>query len=122
MVWIDSENYQIVRLISDLLRPASLVRLDKETTEIEFNEVKFKKQDREFWLPDDVMVTLEWNGRVLRNRHSYSDFLISNVDSTQKIGKPKDADKTAEELDPITPPSIPADGRSFSPVPSLHKP
>ena len=50
----------------------------------------------EFWLPNDVMVTLGWNGRTLRNKHVYSDFLVSNVDASQKIGKPKEAEKTAE--------------------------
>ena len=43
MAWIDAESYQIVRLTSDLLRPVPLVRLNKETTEIAFSEVKFKK-------------------------------------------------------------------------------
>jgi len=119
MAWIDSENYQIVRLTTDLLRPASLVRLEKETTEIDFNEVHFKKQPRSFWLPNSVMVTLDWNGRVLRNRHAYSDFLVSNVDSSQKIGKPKDAEKTAEEIEPL---SVPSAKTSLSPAPTLPKP
>ncbi len=106
MAWIDSENYQIVRLTTDLLRPASLVRLDKETTEINFNDVKFKKQNVEFWLPNDVIVTLGWNGRTLRNKHVYSDFLVSNVDASQKIGKPKEAEKTAEVPVPTSPRSL----------------
>ena len=35
--------------------------------------------------------------KILRNQHVYSDFLLSNVDATQKIGKPKEAEKTVEE-------------------------
>jgi hypothetical protein len=122
MAWIDSENFHIVRLITDLLRPAPLIRLDKETTEIGFSEVQFKKLARKFWLPDDVMVTLDWNGRILRNKHAYSDFLVSNVDSSQKIGKPKDAEKIADEVAPLAPRTIPADNPSLSLAPALNKP
>ena len=121
MAWIDSENYQIVRLTTDLLRPAPLVRLNKVTREIVFSEVQFKKPSRKFWLPDDVTVTLDWNGCVLRNKHAYSDFLVSNVDSSQKIGKPKDAEKIADEVSPASPHPIPQDNLSPSLVPALAK-
>lgn len=122
MAWIDAENYQIVRLISDLLRPASLVRLEKETTEISFNEVQFKRQTQKFWLPDKVRVTLDWNGRILRNQHAYSDFLVSNVDASQKIEKPKEAEKTAEEVAPLAPRPIPSEDPSLSLVPPVTRP
>jgi tetratricopeptide (TPR) repeat protein len=100
MAWIDSENYQIIRLTTDLLRPAPLVRLNKITTEIGFSGVQFKKPARTFWLPDNVMVTLDWNGRHLRNNHTYSDFLVFNVDSSEKIAAPKHAEKTVDEVPP----------------------
>jgi hypothetical protein len=72
------------------LEPLPLVRLKKETTDIYFSEIQFKRLDHRFWLPAAVTVTLEWNGRVYRNQHAYSEFLVSNVDETQKIGKPKE--------------------------------
>ena len=122
MAWIDSENYQIVRLTTDLLRPAPLLRLNKVTTEIGFSEVQFKKMPRKFWLPDNVMVTIDWNGRILRNKHAYSDFLVSNVDSSQRIGKPKDGEKTAEEAVPLSPGPTPSNAPSLSLVPELSKP
>jgi hypothetical protein len=122
MAWVDSENYQIVRLLTDLLRPAPLVRLNKVTTEIGFSEVQFKKESRKFWLPDDVKVTLDWNGRILRNKHAYSDFLVSNVDSSQKIAKPKDAEKTANEMAPPVPDAVPPANPSQLNTPALAKP
>jgi hypothetical protein len=106
----DAENNQIVRLVTDLLRPAPLVRLDKESTEIQFSEVQFKKQTGKFWLPNSVMVTLEWNGRVLRNKHTYSEFLVSNVDSSQRIASPKVTKKTAANDELVAP--LPADNTS----------
>ena len=90
LAWIDAESYQVVHITSDLLEPLPLVRLKKETTDIYFSEIQFKRLDHRFWLPAAVTVTLEWNGRVYRNQHAYSEFLVSNVDETQKIGKPKE--------------------------------
>lgn len=98
MAWVDAENYQIIRLVSDLLEPLPLLRLDKETTDINFGEVHFKQAPRSFWLPKAVTVTLDWNSRLLRNDHAYSDFLVSNVESTQRISRPKNADKIVEEV------------------------
>jgi hypothetical protein len=100
---IDTENYQIMRLTTDLLSPMPQVRLDKESTEINFNEVHFKRPAQKFWLPAAVTVTLDWNGKLLRNQHAYSDFLVSNVDAFQKIGQPKDAMKSAVEADEAPP-------------------
>ena len=94
MAWIDAENYQIVRITSDLLQPLPEVRLEKETTDIVFSEVQFKQGTQRFWLPEAVTVSLDWNGRSYRNHHTYSEFLLSNVDEKQKIGKPKEAKKT----------------------------
>ena len=97
LAWIDGENYQIVRIASDLLRPLPEVRLQKETTDITFSEAQFKQVTQKFWLPAAVAVTLDWNGRTYRNVHAYSDFLVSNVEETQKIGKPKEGLKAVED-------------------------
>ena len=120
LAWIDSENYQIIRLTSDLLRPLPLIRLEKINTEINFSEVEFKQPAQKFWLPDQVTVTLDWNGRVYRNHHVYSDFLVSNVDSTQKIGKPKGAEKATEVTADSASGNNPVENHSLSLVPPAH--
>ncbi len=117
LAWIDAENYQIIRLTSDLLRPLPRVRLEKITTEINFSEVQFKQPAQKFWLPEAVTVTLDWNGRLYRNRHAYSDFLVSNVDSTEKIGNPKGAEKTTEITVDPAPGKNPLENHSSALVP-----
>jgi tetratricopeptide (TPR) repeat protein len=120
LAWIDGENYQILRLTSDLLRPVPVIRLEKETTEIDFSEVQFKRPAQRFWLPEAVTVTLDWNGKVFRNQHAYSDFLVSNVESTQKIGKPKGGEKTAEEANDPGPSTPPLEDHSLLLVPTTN--
>ncbi len=91
LAWIDAISYRIVRLHTDLLRPLPELRLETEAMNIDFSEVHFKKSQLALWLPAQVEVMIDWNGKVLRNTHAYSDFKIFNVDSSEKIGAPKAA-------------------------------
>ena len=89
LAWIDAATYQIIRLHTELLTPLPEFRLEKESMNIDFNEVHFNQLKDTFWLPEEVTVTLDWNGRQLRNKHAYSDFKVFNVNASEKIGKPK---------------------------------
>jgi hypothetical protein len=97
LVWIDSQSYEITRLRTDLLMPLSEVNLERETTEIAFGEVHFKGMAEGFWLPQQVTVTVDWNGKHLRNEHRYSEFKLFNVQATQRIGKPKEVGQTSKQ-------------------------
>jgi tetratricopeptide (TPR) repeat protein len=84
VAWIDPTNYQIVRIRTDLLAPQPKVRLQRQTTEIQFQEVSFKEVASALWLPQEVSVTVDWKGRVYRNWHRYSDFKLFNVETKEK--------------------------------------
>jgi len=90
LAWIDSYNYQITRLRTDLLRPLPEVKLEDQTTEIAYGEVHFKGTTEGFWVPRQVTVTVAWNGKYLRNEHHYSEFKLFQVEATEKQGKPKE--------------------------------
>ena len=90
LAWIDSETYQIIRLRSDLLRPVQSLNLQRETTEIAYGEVHFKDHPAAFWVPQQVTVSVDWNGKHLRNEHRYSEFKLFHVDATDKVGAPKE--------------------------------
>lgn len=97
LAWIDAESYQIVRVRSDLLTPLPQVRLERQTTEIDFGAVHFKKISQEFWLPQRVSVAVDWNGKHLRNEHQYSDFKLFNVNATEKEEQRKEAPPPAKD-------------------------
>jgi tetratricopeptide (TPR) repeat protein len=104
LAWVDSESRQIIHLRTDLLAPLPEIKLERETTEIDFVEVHFKGIAEGFWLPRQVTVTVGWNGKHLRNEHQYSEFKLFNVEFTQKIGNPKGARPASDEaVDPKTP-------------------
>jgi len=105
LAWIDPTTYQIIRLHTDLLAPLPDFRLEKETLNIDFKEVHFSHLKEAFWLPGKVTLTLDWNGKLLRNQHEYSDFKIFNVATSEKIGNPKESavSSHAEEEQSATP-------------------
>jgi tetratricopeptide (TPR) repeat protein len=84
VAWIDPTNFQIVRLRTDLLAPYSAIRLQRQTTVIQFQEVPFKGVGKAFWLPQQVSVTVDWKGRVYRNQHRYSDYKLFKVETKEE--------------------------------------
>jgi len=84
VAWIDASSYQIIRLRTDLLTPKPEIRLRRQTTDIRFGEVHFTGSDAKLWLPREVAVTVDLNGRILCNHHRYSDFRLFNVEAKEK--------------------------------------
>jgi tetratricopeptide (TPR) repeat protein len=84
LAWIDSETNRILRLRTDLLKPAQEVRLNSQTTEIDYGDVHFGGAPASFWLPRRVVVTIEWRGKDYCNVHEYSDFRLFNVHTDEK--------------------------------------
>jgi len=89
LAWVDPQTHQILRMRTDLLAPRKDVLLARQTTEIWFNEVRFIDIPHAFWLPREVLVTMEWNGQTYRNRHRYSEYLVFSVESLDKLQQPK---------------------------------
>jgi tetratricopeptide (TPR) repeat protein len=88
LAWIDPTNFQILRLRTDLLNPLAKVRLQRQTTEIQFHKVSFKEVATALWLPQEVAVTVDWRGRIYRNWHRYSGFKLFNVEAKEEIRAP----------------------------------
>jgi hypothetical protein len=105
LAWIDPQSYQITRLRTDLLRPLPEVNLQRETTEIVYGEVHFKGTDAGFWVPQQVTVSVDWNGKHLRNEHRYSGFKLFRVDANEKVGTRREPGQTPKPASdpPATP-------------------
>ena len=86
--WIDPVTYQILRMRIDLLAPRMDALLARQTTEIWFSEVHFNEISQSFWVPQEVVVTIDWAGHLYQNRHSYSDYLVFSVESQDKLVHP----------------------------------
>ena len=103
LAWIDPQSYEVIRLRTDLLRTLPEMNLETETTDITYGEVHFRDLPMGFWLPQEVTVSVDWNGKHLRNQHRYSEFKVFSVAATEKQGKPKDIGQTSKDDSAVKP-------------------
>ena len=87
--WISADNYQIVRLETDLVSPVPQIRLVADHSDIEYGPVKFKQGNISMWLPQSADVYYDWKGRRIHRRHSFGNYLLFGVEDKQKISAPK---------------------------------
>jgi VWFA-related protein len=84
ILWVDENNFQIIRMRSDLLAPRNEIQLEQLTTEVKFGEVRFEDVPNPLWLPTQVDVYIEIDKQKYRNLHHYTEYRRYRV--TAKIG------------------------------------
>lgn len=87
ILWVDKNNFQILRMRSDLLAPNREIRLDQLTTDVTLGEVRLQDVPNPLWLPTDADVYIEIGGQKYRNVHHYKDYRRYRV--SVKIGEPQ---------------------------------
>lgn len=87
--WIDQQNYQIVHLETDILKPVPAVRLTTEHQVLDYGPVQFEQKKLKLWLPLEAEIYLDVNGKRFRHRHTYSDYRVFSVDLGLKQDAPK---------------------------------
>jgi hypothetical protein len=89
VAWIDGENYQIIRMYTDLLAPRPDVGLKQESTDLTYEKVQFKAASKPLWLPRQVVVTSTRGDETYRSTHTYSGFRLFKVETGEKRGAVK---------------------------------
>lgn len=84
IAWVDQSTLQILRLRTDLLAPRPEVGLERQTTEVNFSEIRFQDIANPLWLPQDVKVYLtvkefdsirhRFYEKNFRNEHRYTGY------------------------------------------------
>jgi hypothetical protein len=95
VVWIDKDTNNVMQIRADLLKPRLDVRLELQTTQMQFGEVHISDAAAApLLLPLRVTVTTVLNGQVLREVHVYSNYQL-----------PAATFKIESELEKATPPA-----------------
>jgi tetratricopeptide (TPR) repeat protein len=90
--WIAADNFQIVRLETDLVAPLPQIRLAADHAAIEYGPVHFRARNLDMWLPQLAEVFYDWKGRRTHRRHSFKNYLFFSVDDKERISEPKAQD------------------------------
>lgn len=87
--WILADSFEIARLETDLIAPVPQIKLVAEHTAIEYGPVEFHNRDVVMWLPQSAEVYYDWRGKRIHRRHSFSNYMLFDVDEKQHIAEPK---------------------------------
>lgn len=74
IAWIEPDNFQIVRMRIDLLKPRAEVA--SQMTDIQLSELRLPLVTKPLWLPSDVVVTRPTQDGGLRETHKFSNYMV----------------------------------------------
>jgi len=87
--WIAANNFQVLRLETDLVEPVKKLRLEQEHLVIEYQPVDFKSRKVRLWLPVNAERYSFFRGRRSIHHHSFTDFQVFSVDVSSKTSEEK---------------------------------
>ena len=87
--WFAPDDGHVLHVETDLLQPIPELRLYREHLAIDYEPVRFKKSNEDFWLPSMADVFLNIQNRMYHRRHLFSDFMLFSVDVEEKRAEPK---------------------------------
>jgi len=79
IVWIDPDNWRIIRMREDLLAPRPDVKLTHFTAVVRLGAVTVKRAAASLWLPREADLTWNLSSEKGRQRYVYSDYRLYTV-------------------------------------------
>jgi hypothetical protein len=86
--WIAADNYQILRLETDLVARLPQIRLQLEHLDISYAPVEFDKRKFRVWLPQSASMQISCRGRRYERVHKFSHFQLFLVVTEQTVKQP----------------------------------
>lgn len=83
--WIAADNYEVLRLQTDLLEPVGQIRLLREHSDIEYAAVEFRKQNVRLWLPRIAELYMDYHGHRYQRRHDFRNFELFTVETGEQV-------------------------------------
>ena len=85
--WVSADNFQILRIESELIDPIPQIKLLAEHQITEYGPVTFPRKQAELWLPKSAEVYLYFGRQRYYRRHTFDHFMLFSVDSSDKTPK-----------------------------------
>jgi len=88
-IWLSSTSFDVLRIETDLLEPVQLLGLTRDHLLVDYGPVSFTSTNTTLWLPWSAEMHMELRGRRYHHKHYLTDYMLFEVDTNHKIGKPK---------------------------------
>jgi hypothetical protein len=90
-VWLAANSYDLLHMETDLRDPIEKLTLVRDHLVIDYGPVTFERGNEELWLPWRAEMFMELHGRRYHHRHTLTNYMLFSVDTTNQIGRPKEA-------------------------------
>jgi TolA-binding protein len=88
-VWISSTSFDLLRIETDLLQPVESLGLTRDHLRVDYGPVTFRGGSTTLWLPWSADMYMELHGHRYHHRHYLTDYLLFEVDTGIRVGRPK---------------------------------
>lgn len=95
-VWISADNYQVLRLQTDLAAPVPEINLHVVHSDVAYAPVESSRYKFRLWLPESASIYVEYRGRRYQRVHRFSHFQLFLVETEQRVKEPRPAISKSE--------------------------
>jgi Flp pilus assembly protein TadD len=89
-IWISSASFDVLRIETDLLEPVPMLSLTRDHLLVDYGPVSFSSAKTTLWLPWSAEMHMELRGHRYHHKHYLTDYMLFEVDTNHKMGKPKE--------------------------------
>jgi hypothetical protein len=101
-IWLSTTTFDILRVETDLREPVDKLELAKDHLLVDYGPVKFTSGADSLWLPWSAEMYMELHGKRYHHRHFLTEYMLFGVDTSHKIGLPKNLPpETIEDSDSV---------------------
>ena len=104
-IWVSSTSFDVLRIETDLLEPIQILGLTRDHLLVDYGPVNFSSTNTALWLPWSAEMHMELRGRRFHHKHYLTDYMLFEVDTNHKIGKPKNPPPPSTEAVPAGDPN-----------------
>jgi len=98
--WIAATSYDLLRVETDLIEPVARLELTRDHLRVDYGPVRFTRGSEMLWLPLSAEMYMELHNKRFHHQHYLSDYLLFEVDTANKIAKPKAEPAPASLMSP----------------------
>lgn len=99
--WIRADNFQIVRIESELVEPKPDIQLRSEHQIVEYGPIPFGKAGVSLWLPKSAELYFDFRRQRFYRRHSFDHYMLFAVGTEERRKEPTaPAKATAQGAEP----------------------
>lgn len=86
--WIAADDYEVLRIETDLVSPIPQIDLRVEHLAITYAPVEFQKRHVRLWLPESASLYVGYRGHRYERVHNFSQFQLFWVEADQTVKDP----------------------------------